>query len=540
MTRIWLWLLLSIGLGTLRAQDTKAPRLVVVVVVEHMRQDYLSRFEAKFGDRGFRRLLREGVQCSQTRYQHAFNHDATGYATLATGTHPSLHGIVGNTWYDRLRRKQVYCTDDAQARTLGAQNASGNMAPTSLLAGTLGDALKLATQGQSKVIGIAMKDCGAIFAAGRAANAAYWVDSKTGLWISSSYYMDFLPAWVNDFNARGSANTYLDRRWEPEYNLEYYTESLPDANDIETGFFGYKKAFPYYFDDLRKRTADYSLLPASPFGNTYTRDFAISTIINESLGKDKYPDLLWLGFSATGNLSRYFAPNSVETQDAFLKLDKDLAYLLDFLDQQVGPDQYLLVLTANTGAMHAQGYLKQMRQNQGLFNHRVALPLARSYLKAIYGPKAEWITHYEEQQFYFDQDAILKAGQPIAQVQEHLAAFLIGFEGVAGAYTGTTLNAGAITQPLAAAVQRSYNPRRSADVVLVLQPGWVQQDQSSDHNSPYASETQVPLIWWGQMLKPGTVHQAVAPTDIATTLAYWLQIAAPESAIGRIIDLPKH
>ncbi len=536
MTRYFLLIsILSFSFLSGIAQKPTKPKLIVGIVVEQMRYDYLERYWDKLSNNGFKRLVRAGTQCKNAQYSYAFNHDAVGYATLATGAPPSQHGIIANSWYNRLLKKQEYCVDDEKARTIGSNSQMGNYAPNKLMAGTLGDALKMQSMGKSKVIGIAMKDCGAILSAGRTADGAYWLDSQSGMWISSSFYHSMLPAWVRNFNDRGSADIMLNKRWEPEFNLEYFKESLPDVNEFESGFFGYKKAFPYDFSDLRKRTDDFSLLKSSPFGNTLTRDFAISSIINENLGKDDYTDLLTVGFSATGYLNQYFTPNSVETEDAFLKLDKDLAYLLSFLDQQVGKKNYLLYLTSNTGVIHSQGYLKKMRMANGMFNQHVATSLVRSYLKAIYGSKAEWIKHYEELQLYLDHDAILKSGNKISDVQSHIAEFLVSFEGVATVYTGSTLHTTDFSTGIARKIKNSYNQKRSADLLIVLQPGWVQKDQTTDHNSAYNYDTHVPLFWFGWEIQPKTITTPLSMSDIAVTIATLLNIPKPNAATGKHI-----
>lgn len=519
----------------LAQKSEQKPKLVVGIVVEQMRFDYLERYWAKLSNNGFKRLVRAGAQCKNAQYKYAYNHDAVGYATLATGTPPSQHGIVANSWYNRLKNKQEYCVDDDEARSVGTNATTGNFAPNKLMAGTLGDALKIHSNGKSKVIGIAMKDCGAILAAGPSANGAYWFDAKSGNWISSSFYHSMLPTWVRNFNERGSANEWLNKTWKPEFNINYYTESLPDVNEYESGFFGYKKAFPYDFSDLRKRTKDYSLLKSSPFGNTMTRDFAISSIINEQLGKDNHTDLLMLGFSATGYLNQYFTPNSTETEDAIIKLDKDLAYFLSFLDQQIGKENYLLFLTSNTGVIHSQGYLKKMKMSNGMFNHRVAISLVRSYLKAIYGTKAEWIKHYGELQLYLDHDAILKSGNRIADVQDHVAEFLVSFEGVASVYTANSLHKTDYQSGIAQKVKNSFNQKRSADVLILLQPGWVQQNETTDHNSAYNYDTHVPLFWFGWKIQPKVITSPLAISDIAVTIATLLNIPKPNAATGKHI-----
>ena len=318
------------------AQPVKRPKLVVGIVIDQMRWDYLYRYYERYAvNGGFKRFLNRGFSCENTFIPYTPTITACGHSSIYTGSVPAITGITGNLWWDREQMRTVYCTEDASVKTVGSSSSLGKMSPKNLLVTTICDELRLATNFQSKVVGIAIKDRGGILPAGHSANAAYWYDNTTGDWITSTYYMNELPKWVDEFNKKKSVDQYFQQGWNLLYDVKTYTQSTSDEKKYEGKPFGDK--FPY---DLKKFIGkNYGLLPVTPYGNTFTAEFAKASIINEQLGADNITDFLAISFSAPDYIGHTFGPNSVEAEDGYLRLDKDLGSLFDFLDMKVGKDQ---------------------------------------------------------------------------------------------------------------------------------------------------------------------------------------------------------
>ena len=298
------------------SQQLQRPKLVVGVVVDQMRWDFLYRFNNRYSDKGgFKRLMNKGFNCNNTLINYTPTYTACGHASIYTGSVPSIHGITGNNWYDSEKQQFVYCTDDASVTTVGSATAAGKMSPANMFTTTIGDELKLATNLKSKVIGIALKDRGGILPAGHSANAAYWYDSKTGDWITSSHYMKELPGWVNDFNKQKWVDKYYRQGWNTLYPINTYTQSTPDENNYEVNTLG--KGFPYALSSLAGK--NYNLIMATPFGNTLTTQFSKAVIEQEQMGADSITDFLAISYSSTDYIGHSFGPNSIETEDTYLR-----------------------------------------------------------------------------------------------------------------------------------------------------------------------------------------------------------------------------
>ncbi|MCK4466024.1 MAG: alkaline phosphatase family protein, partial [Bacteroidales bacterium] len=360
-----------------------------------------------------------------------------------------------------------------------------------LLPTTLGDELRLSNNFKSKVFGIGLKDYTAIFSAGHAANAAFWYDDKTGTWMTSTFYLDSLPDWLEHFNEKQLPDLYLDRVWNTLLPVEEYTESLHDTSNYELGFNG-QTYFPYDLSKIsridRKRK-DYSILRFTPFGNTFAKDLALATIIEEQLGVDEYPDLLTLAFSVTESIGLRFGPNSVEMEDAFIRLDRDIAHLLQFIDKNIGKKNVLIYLTSNHGVSIVPKYLKDKKIPAGYFNHNQAIPLLRSYLNLIYD-KGHWVKSYKQQQIFLNQTLIEDSRISLEEIQTRIAQFMIQFTGVANAMTASTLQTNNFTHGIFQKMQNGFNQKRSGDIILNLEPGWVGKDENvTNHNSAYTYDT---------------------------------------------------
>ncbi|MDP4209520.1 MAG: alkaline phosphatase family protein [Bacteroidota bacterium] len=537
------FMLVFIGIaGWLNAQidsriPSDKPKLIVGIVVEQMRHDYIYKFWDKLSEGGFKRLLNEGTYCKNANFNYQFTQTAVGHATIATGTSPSYHGIVAEEWYTSLNDKVVNCVADENYKTVGGSYTAGRVSPKQLLTSTIGDEIRLANYNKSKVLSISLQSESAILSGGITANAAYWYDEENGKWVTSSYYMPELPGWIKDFNDKKLADVYLTRSWETKYPIQSYAGyCLPDDNKFETGIEG-RKTFPYNLAEMNKNESKkkYNLLKSTPFGNTFTKDFAIASIVNEQLGKDDNTDLLMISFSSTESIGKNFGPESVEVMDAFLQLDKDIEHLLSFLDQEIGKQNLLVFLTSDHGVAQSPEYLADKGIPVGFFNQNGAISLLTSYLNAVYG-KGNWIRNYYAQQLFLNRNLIEDSKLNLADFQQKAAQFLLQFSGVANTVTSTTLLNSYFPDGIFSKMQKNYNQKRSGDILINLLPGWVEKNGgTTGHNSPYSYDTHVPLIWYGWRVKRATILDPVDMTDIAPTISYYLNIANPNASVGKPI-----
>jgi len=540
-------IILSIGLLVLltlsiysqnhKKLPSEKPRLIIGIVIDQMRYDYIYRYWDKFSEGGIRKMIGNGTLCKNASYDFLINETATGYATISTGALPSHHGIISNTWYESLPNRVAYCVEDETISTVGGGYEMGRYSPSKLLASTLGDELKLTNNLQSKVLGIAFEDCAAILSAGHAADYAFWYDDERGNWVTSSYYVDSLPDWVEEFNAMRLPDTYLTRTWETLLPLEEYTESMSDTNDLEDGFKG-RSVFPYDLDkisEVRRNERDYSVIKFSPFGNIFTKDFAIATIVNEELGQDIHTDFLTVGFSTNEYIGVKFGPNSVEMEDIMLRLDREIEHFLQFIDEHIGEENTLIYLTADHGISHHPGYLESYRIPSGEFNPNAALSLLQSYLNVIYG-KGDWFKFYYAQQLYLNQELIEDSRLSLAEVQDKVVQFMIQFQGISNAVSSYTLQTTSFSDGIFKKIQNGFHQKRSGDVVINLAPGWVEKiSENESYHSSYLGDNHVPLIWYGWKVGHATINRPVYQTDIAATLSHFLDISRPNSATGEVI-----
>jgi predicted AlkP superfamily pyrophosphatase or phosphodiesterase len=537
----YLSLLLIIVFGSsLYAQKSsripsEKPKLIVGIVVEQMRYDFIYKYLDKFGEGGFKRLLNEGTECKNANFNYLFTQTSPGHATIATGTNPSHHGIVAEEWYVRLKNKVVGSVEDEKESTVGGSFDAGKMSPRQLLTSTIGDEIRLSSLMKSKVFGVSLQGKSAILSTGQTANAAYWFDDASGAWVTSSFYKQNFPSWVKEFNDKKIADLYLTQPWEMKLPLaDYLDRCLPDDNKYELGIEG-KKTFPYLLSQIPiidKNKKKFSLLRYTPYGNTYTKDFAISTIVNEQLGKDDYSDLLMVSFSATEYIGQNFGPQSIELMDAYVRLDADLEHFLTFIDQELGKQNVLVFLTSDHGVAHNPDYLADQGIPVGYFSQTAALSLLRSYLNVVYG-KGDWIKSYYAQQLYLNQDLIEDSKLKLEDVQQKTAQFLLQFTGVANTISASTLQTIYFPSGVFSKMQNSFNQKRSGDVFINLEPGWIEKNGSPvSHNSAYSYDSHVPLLWYGWKVKRSSIFDPVDIADIAPTISYFLNIAQPNASVG--------
>ncbi len=539
-----LFLLILIGVITHNAiaQESpripsESPRLIVGIVIEQMRSDYISRFWDKFGEGGFKRLIHEGTYCRNASYNYFHTQTAVGYATIYTGSMPASHGIVADEWYDRVNNKVTQAVTDETTKTVGGSFDAGHFSPHNMLGTTIGDEVKLANLRQSRVFGISLDPVSAILSAGHMADGAFWFDTENGTWISSSYYMQSLPNWLNEENKKKISDLYLAKTWDTSFPVSQYTNCLTDENPYETGIDG-RIVFPYILPDIAKGksiSTRYQLLQQTPFGNSLTKDMAIATMVNENLGKDEFTDILTISFVATEYIGNAFGPMSIEVEDAYLKLDKDLEHFLRFVDDFVGKQNTLIFVTSNHGAAQTPAYLADSKVPVGTFNYNSALSLLRSYLNALYG-SGEWIKGYYGQQLYLNTDLIENSKMKIEDFHNVVAQFMIQFTGVSNTLTATALQNNQYTEGYRNKMQNNYFPRRSGDVFVNLHPGWVEKSQrATSHNSAYLYDAQVPLIWYGWKVKRDMIVRPVDMTDVAPTISSFMNIMPPNASTGKVI-----
>lgn len=525
------------------AQDNRAippekPKLIVTIVIEQMRYDFIDRFWNKFGDDGFKRISLEGSYFKDAQINYLFTQSSPGYATIVTGTNPSTHGIVADQWYNSISNANVKSTQNGKINTVGSNSNYGQHSPSQLVTSTVSDELKL-VDSQSKVISLGLDPVSAVLSGGHLAHSAYWLDEQTGQWITSSFYQKSLPDWVKAFNDKKTALSYLDRQWTTFLDPSQYKESSPDSSVYEYGFGAKLNRFPYDLSAISNAKGgfpDYSVLNQIPFGNSYTKDFAIETIVKEEMGKDVHPDFLMLNFSATKGISNRFGPNAVETQDAYLRLDQELGFFLKFLDQEIGKHNVLVILTSNHGVAYSPAYLEERGIPSGQFKSYYAIALLKSYLNATYG-KGEWIKLYYNQQIYLNKTLIEDSKIDLEEFRQKVVEFMIQYDGVANAVSASTVLESEFNNGLMSKMQNSFNQKRSGDVMINLKPGWLEDiTQTTSSNSPYVYDTHVPLIFFGWRIKRQERTEPIDLIDIAPTLSQFLNIAKPNGCSGKPIE----
>lgn len=519
------------------------PKLVVGIVVDQMRQEYLYRYSPKFGDGGFHRLVKEGFMLSNAHYNYVPTYTGPGHASIYTGATPASHGIIGNDWFDKKKDKMVYCVEDEKQKPIGSPSGKGDISPWRMLSTTVTDELELATQRRTKTIGISLKDRGAVLPAGHTPDGAFWYDGTTGKFITSTYYKSALPVWLDRFNARKLPDTYLNQTWNTLYPIEQYKESGPDNTPYEVTLKGKDlPVFPYELKTLRKTNGDFELLPSTPFGNDLLTQLALAAIDGEDMGKDEWTDFLAISYSSTDIIGHAAGPNSVEVEDTYIRLDKNIEEILQTLDRTLGKGEYLVFLTADHGVADIPGYLKDIKilSSDHEPEKSYEKPL-REYLSS-YFPGKEIIKKISNGQIFFDHNHFSadpkSSGIEYMVVSELVRNYLLGVEGVAEVYTRQNLLATDFTSGgMAGMVRRGFHTVQSGDIAVVMAPGWIPGHgiKGSTHGSGYPYDTHVPMLFFGFGVAHGSTANYHPITDIAPTLSVLLKIKLPSAATGQPI-----
>ncbi|WP_010230563.1 alkaline phosphatase PafA [Gillisia marina] len=513
---------------------TDKPKLVVGVVVDQMRYDYLTRFWNKYGNDGFKRLISEGFNFKNNHFNYIPTYTAPGHASVFTGTTPQNHGIISNSWYNKFEQQYIYCVTDESVQPLGTIASAGKMSPNRMLTTTIADENRLFTQMRGKTIGIALKDRGAILPAGHTANAAYWFHGQEeGKWISSTFYMEEMPKWVQEFNISGAALSYM-KPWDAIQDLESYLESGTDENLFEGGYKGKSTAtFPYDLEALGKNNGNYDLLKVTPYGNSLTTDFAIAAIKGEELGKDDYTDFLTVSFSSTDYIGHNFGVNSKEIEDAYLRLDLDLARLLENLDAEVGKGNYTLFLTADHGGGDVPTYLTSVKIPSGYFDDVKFEEDLNKFIGEKYkkGGTIESVSNY---QIFFNYRTLRELGIDRNAFEKDIAHFILQYPKVSNVFTRSQLESGSYVQGISGLIQNGFNQKRSGDVIFVLKPSVISYTTTtgSTHGSGFSYDTHAPLIFFGNGINQGSTARRSEIIDIAPTISVLLGIAFPNATTG--------
>ena len=516
----------------------KKPKLVVGIVIDQMRYDYLTRFADRYSEKGFKRLLNDGFSLENAHYNLIPTYTAVGHASIYTGTTPSEHAIISNNWYDKFAKKTIYCVDDANYKTIGNESDEGKKSPYRMLTTTITDQLHLAQNMYGKTIGIAIKDRSSILPAGHTANAAYWFSGGNfGQWISSSFYMEELPSWVRKFNASKKADEYLSIPWETLYDLSTYTQSIADNNEFEALYNGEQTPiFPHNIPALRKSNGNYSLIKAIPAGNSITADFAKAAIIGENLGKSEHTDFLTISFSSTDYVGHQYGPASVEIEDSYLRLDKDLADLFQTLDTEVGEGNYTLFLTADHAAVHVPAYLQSLRIPAHYFNGTAFKKHLTTITQKSFN-SSSLIENVSNYQVFLNKRVLDSLGLDQHTVAQKIADEAISFDGIYKAVTAKTLQTTHFSEGILNSLQNGYNQKFSGDVMLLPYPATLSYGRKgTSHGSGYSYDTHVPILFYGNGIQQGSSSKRYEIVDIAPTIANLLQIEAPNSTAGKVIS----
>lgn len=528
-----------LGCGTASAQQSNAaaierPKLVVGIVVDQMRWDYLYRYQKRYTDGGFKRLLGEGFSCENTMIPYVPSVTAIGHTCIYTGSVPSIHGIAGNNFVKD--GKKVYCTDDDSVKPVGTTSVAALMSPRNLWVSTIGDEIKIASNGRAKVVGVALKDRASILPAGHNPNGAFWFDDQTGCFITSSYYMDHLPKWVEAFNDKRLPEQYLSQKWNTLYPKNTYTESTTDENEYENGIReGVKATLPLNLPELYKKYG-YGIIRNTPFGNSLTLDMAKAAIDGEQLGADDETDLLAVSCSSTDYIGHQVGTHAIETEDTYLRLDKAIADFLTYLDSKVGKGNYLVFLSADHGAMNNAAFLQDRRIPAGSWDASATAKKLNHVLAKEYPEAGDIVKTVMNYQVFFNRDVIKSKQLDFDNIKQTVVNVLKEDPSVLYACDMAKASTESIPEEVKFRIINGYNRERSGDVVIILKPNFYAHGmKGTDHGAWNSYDTHIPLVFMGWGIKHGATTKQTFMTDIAPTIAAMLHVQAPNGCVGKAI-----
>lgn len=525
-------LLFSTVITNVEAQQE--PKLVIGIVIDQMKMEYLYRFSDDFSTNGFKRLMNNGYTFQNMHFNYMPTYTGPGHASIYTGAIPSVHGIVGNEWFSRKLGKEMYCTDDDSVKTLGNGTLNeGKMSPKNLQSTTITDELRLATNFKGKVIGISLKDRGAILPAGHFANWAFWY-SNTGAFISSTFYGTTLPDWVNQFNLEKRYMPYINKGWDLLNPVSTYNESLSDENPYEGNVNGEKPVFPYNLKAMYNKS-DASVLRTTPFGNDLLEEFAKKAIEKEELGKDNITDFLAVSFSSTDYLGHILGPRSMELQDTYLRLDLTIADLLTYLDNAIGKENYLLFLTADHAGAENVSYLRDNKYNVANVEPKEIRKALSKFSIDTFGKNL--VLNYSNYNIYFDKEIIKNQGLELAKVKQSFKSFLMTQEQVKRVYSEEEILGSTGNDYYLNFIAKGYDSTQNGDLVVVDKPGFIEYvPTGTSHGTVYTYDTHVPLLFYGWHIKPGKSFNKKAIIQIAPTLSQMLKIPFTNGTEANVLE----
>ena len=520
---------------SIHSQAQQRPKLVVGIVVDQMKMEYLYRYSDDLSDKGFKRLMDKGFTFYNMNYNYVPTFTAPGHASIYTGTTPAVHGIVGNDWYIRSAGKNMYCTDDASVKTLvEGTEKEGAMSPKNLLSTTITDELRMATNFNGKVIGLSIKDRGAILPAGHFANWAFWC-TKSGAFISSSFYGEKMPDWVTQFNEEKNYMKYINKGWSLLKPAATYNESLPDNNPYEGRLDkSLPPVFPYDLNKIYKESG-MEVLKTTPFGNDFLAELAMRAIDKEELGKDNITDFLTVSFSSTDYVGHTFGPRSMEVQDTYLRLDLTIATFLDYLDKTVGKGNYLVFLTADHAVAENPIYLKDHKYNVTNISSKEIFNSLNKFSMDTFG--ANLVLSYSNFNVYLNRELIKDKKLELNKVSQSFKDFLMSQDFVRRVYTqDEILGAGGADYYLNF-IFKGYDPKQSGDLVILEGAGYLESiETGTTHGTPNSYDTNVPLLFYGWQVPRGESNKKVYITEIAPTLSKMLRITTPNGTEGEVLE----
>jgi predicted AlkP superfamily pyrophosphatase or phosphodiesterase len=538
MKKIFLLLFISSHIFAQTPTPANAkPKLIVGIVVDQMRNDFIYRYWNSYGNGGFKRLVNEGYYFKNTHYNYIPTYTGPGHSSIYTGTTPRHHGIISNEWFVKGTEKPAYCVFDKDAIGAGCTNDHGKMSPKNQLSSTIGDEMKMSSNGKAKVFAVALKDRSAVLPAGHAANGAFWFDDESGNFVSSNWYMKELPKWISDFNAKKLTEKYLSAGWNTLAPIETYTNSIADDNGYEEIMPGKESpVFPYDFKtQLEKK--QFGVIKSTPFGNSLTKDLAIECIRNEELGKDAITDFFSVSFSSTDIVAHAVGPRAVEIEDVYRRLDKDLEEFLNFLDKQVGKGNYTLFLTADHGGADVPKHLMDNKIPAGnISEKKLALDL-KGYFDANYNDSTI-LMNVSSEQVFLNESRITAMKLNVKEVEQKLCAYLLTVKGISEAYPSDLLKFGSFEKnDMRALLQNGYNHRLSGNVAFVFKPGWMDHaEKGTTHGAGYNYDTHVTLIFFGNGIKKGNSFEYITITQIAPTVCELIQVNQPNSTTAQPLN----
>ena len=528
----------SVSAQQASAIGVQRPKLVVGIVIDQMRWDYLYRYQKRYTDGGFKRLLNEGFSCENTVIPYVPSVTAIGHTCIYTGSVPSIHGIAGNNFVKN--GKKVYCTDDDTVKPVGANSEAGLMSPRNLWVTTIGDEMKIASNGRAKVVGVALKDRASILPAGHNPDGAFWFDDKSGNFITSTYYMNQLPKWVEAFNGKKLPEHYLSEKWNTLYPKDTYIESTSDENEYENGIKkGVKATLPLNLPELYKKYG-YNIIRNTPFGNSLTFDMAKAAIDGEQLGADDETDLLAVSCSSTDYIGHQVGTHAVETEDTYLRLDKTIADFLSYLDTKVGKGNYLVFLCADHGAMNNVRFLQNRRIPAGNWDDGVAAKKLNEVLAKEYPNTSDLVKTVMNYQVFFNREVIKNQHLDFAKIKQTVVDFLKEDSCVLYACDMEKTMTESIPEEVKYRIVNGYNRERSGDIQIVLKPNFYTHGmKGTDHGAWNLYDTHIPLVFMGWGIKHGATTKRTFMTDIAPTIGALIHVQAPNGCVGQPISFTR-